>query len=303
MSYLDRIRLGNFRESDVEVFYVTHRSDFGSFVREVGDFVAHPRRDQGATFLAATSVFSQVAFFQTYQTDKNPAQLNPFGACPWWFKSYLLAKVNMAKPAVLRKMFKSSPKDIRRKVKSWFPDDEQFPIKIEALQPYDLFDLVQFFSGSLEIRAAFEAKDVRIELLRTFRTLSIPKPVLHDFLIATSIILNGKEVEIYKGVRTNLSLVVSKPRFTPIGEPNEHGARHGISHLDGPLEITMSVNGTNDGFRKLVGVGSSFLDTEIDTEPYFDRSFSAKDDYGRNWLDLKLAKQFDSAAVPKVEKA
>ncbi|WP_421991022.1 hypothetical protein [Qipengyuania sp.] len=66
-----------------------HReAKLGPFIREVGDFIAHAKRDRGATCDAMAFVFAQTAFFQTYQMDPKQS-LEPNGVCGWWLRHYL----------------------------------------------------------------------------------------------------------------------------------------------------------------------------------------------------------------------
>ena len=80
LSYISRLKHGRYTESDVAQFYIQARFDHGPFIREVGDFIAHPRRDKGLSFDAIIGVYSQLAFFQRYQ-GKVALPLDPVGSC------------------------------------------------------------------------------------------------------------------------------------------------------------------------------------------------------------------------------
>ena len=95
MSSVERIRAGKYTEADVHVLYMKYREKrFHPFIREVGDFLAHNKRDRGATLDTTAFMFGQLAFFQMYQgTNKQPIETN--GPCGWWLRHYLLSKTKI----------------------------------------------------------------------------------------------------------------------------------------------------------------------------------------------------------------
>ena len=94
MPWRKRISADDYTDSDIGMFYVHCRENknSGAFIQEVGDFVAHNQRDKGVAFDQSIYLYSQIAFFVTYQRDENK-QLNVVGDCPWWLRSYFVRKL------------------------------------------------------------------------------------------------------------------------------------------------------------------------------------------------------------------
>lgn len=301
MAYLTRLNSGNYTDSDIKAFYIEKRFDFGPFIREVGDFIAHPVRDKGNSFDAAIGVYSQLCFFQKYQ-GTNKKTLEFTGNCEWWLKPYLERKVEFYKPSELKKNLKMSKVELKKKINSWFPSKEPFPKKIEALNPFEFYDVVSFFSGLIGVNAAFQAEKVKRELREAFKISGLTSVSVDDFLIGTATILNGRKVELAEGVVARVSIGVSKKRHTRVegGDPEflASGGYLAIMHPDGPLEITIHTETPKE--HNLIDVSITLLDTEIDTEPYFDRSLIHYPHPESPQLDLKQNLQFVSNATPKV---
>ncbi|WP_158963876.1 hypothetical protein [Chachezhania sediminis] len=301
MAYLARLKSGNYTDSDIKAFYIEKRYDFGPFIREVGDFIAHPKRNKGGSFDAAIGIYSQVAFFQRYQgKDKKP--LEPIGDCEWWLKPYLDRKVECYPPTVLKDKLKMSKSELKKKINSWFPCKERFPKRIEALNPFEFYDVVNFFCRLMGNNAAFQAGKVKNELKKALKENGIASINIDDFLIGTATILNGMKVELAEGVTANISIGVSKQRHTRVsgGAPEllASGGYLAITHPDGPLEISIQTETPKE--HNLVDVGTILLDTEIDTERYFDRSLIHYPHPQLPQLNLKQDLQFVSSATPNV---
>lgn len=301
MAYLTRLNSGNYTDSDIKAFYIEKRFDFGPFIREVGDFIAHPIRDKGNSFDAVIGVYSQVAFFQKYQgTDREALEFT--GDCEWWLKPYLERKVEYYSPAKLKKNLNMSKVELKRKINSWFPSREPFPKKIEAPNPFEFYDVVNFFSGLIGVNAAFQAGKVKKELKEAFKSSGLNSANVDDFLIGTATILNGRKVELAEGVAAVVSIGVNKQRHTRVAGGNPEllasGGYLAVTHPDGPLEITIHTESPKA--HNLVDISITLLDTEIDTEPYFDRSLIHYQHPEFPQLDLNKSLQFVSSATPKV---
>ena len=104
--------------------------------------------------------------------------------------------------------------------------------------------MANFFSRRMENRPAFLKSDVTRELSFYFKGMGVPVAICDDFLIATSVVLNGREFDFSNGVTGTLKLNVSKNRHTrvPGGNPEllKHGGFMAIFHPDGPLELYAS---------------------------------------------------------------
>ncbi len=301
VAYVARLASGSYTDSDVKAFYIDKRFDFGPFIREVGDFIAHPKRDKGNSFDVAIRHYSQLAMFQRYQgTDKTP--LNPIGDCEWWLKRYLNQKLESYPPLELKKYLEMSKSDLKRKINSWFPSKERFPKRIEALNPFEFIDIVNFFAKQMELNPAFQADKVKAELKDALRVTGLASVCTDDFLMATATLLNGAKVKLAEGVSASISIGVTEQRCTkvPVGDPKllASGGVPAIIHPDGPLEIMITTD-TPKG-HNLVDVTATLLNTEIDTEPYIDRSLIRRSHGQSPQLSLKQNLQFNSRATPKI---
>lgn len=99
-----RFHQKNYTEADISALFMKYREErIGPFVREVGDFIAHPERKKGATLSQTVFMFSQGAFFQTYQ-GTNKVALNCVGDCPWWLMHWFLCKVDEEKMSKLKRI-------------------------------------------------------------------------------------------------------------------------------------------------------------------------------------------------------
>ena len=301
MAYRSRLRSGTYTDSDIKAFYIENRYEFGPFIREVGDFVAHPTRDKGDSFDAAIGIYSQVAFYQRYQ-GKAQKPLNPIGECEWWLKPYFARKVEILPPRMLKKALGMSKSELKKKINSWFPCKERFPKTIEALNPFELSDVVNFFSRTINNNAAFQAGEVKGELKKALKAIAVESVCVDDFLVGTATILNGMKVELAEGVIASVSIRVGNQRYTkvPVGdlEPFPRRSDIVVIHPDGPLEITIQTKSPKE--HNLVDVSTPLLNTEIDTESYFDRSLIHYPHPKSPQLNLEQELQFASDATPKV---
>lgn len=76
-----RFKALSYTENDVLALYLKYREErIGPFVREVGDFIAHPKRDRGVALSHSVYTFSQAAYFRKYQSKPEP--LLCIGKCP-----------------------------------------------------------------------------------------------------------------------------------------------------------------------------------------------------------------------------
>lgn len=274
----------------------------GLFTREVGDFIAHSKRDRGAMLDTTAYMFAQMAFFQSYQgTNKKP--LEPKGNCGWWLKHYFLTKVKEANEDDLLKHANMTRKQAKNAVKSWFEDKSAYPTKINCKNPTDLYNLATLFCRTIVGKNVFDLEDAKSEIKEIFQREDIPENRLDDFIVGTCVILSGKSAEIVPGFTASVQLRVGTTRSIPTGQdgrwPGDPKGWHAIPLPDGDLQVMVSTeNNTGDG---LVSVGLSFLETGIDTEPYFSRSLVAKDEHGFPRLNFTGQLSFSSVSNPKVD--
>jgi len=131
-----------YTEADVLALYMKYREEnIGPFIREVGDFIAHNKRNQGGTLKTTVFMFSQLAFFKQYQSmDKVP--INFLGVCPWWLRSWFLGNIADEPISRLKQISGLGKKDLVKEVKTWFRGDGSYPVELICMNPGLFFALV-----------------------------------------------------------------------------------------------------------------------------------------------------------------
>lgn len=299
MSSGRRVQQGNYTEADVLVLYMKYReAGLGPFTREVGDFIAHAKRNRGATLDVTAYMFSQFAFFQTYQSDKKKP-LEPRGNCGWWLRHYLLTKAKDASEREIREASGLTKKQAKNAIKSWFHRDSVYPTNINCGDPDLLYKLVSLFCQTIEGKNVFDLAQVKSELLNMFQHEGIEEAEVERFLVATAILLKGKSVEIVPGFTASIELSVRNTRYVTVEDYSAEKGYQLVRPLpDGNLTVDVSTkNKTGDG---LVTIALDLLDTQIDTEPYFSRLLVKNDQYGMPKLALDQHLSFDSQVSPHV---
>lgn len=301
MAYLHRLKTGDYTDSDIASFYITNRFDFGPFIREVGDFVAHSDRDRGDCFNTVIRIYSQMAFFLRYQGD-NKKPIEPFGDCEWWLKPYFERKAESYSPAELKKNLKMSKSELKKKIGSWFPDNEQFPTRIEAVNPFEFYYVADFFSRLIDFNTAFQKRDVVAELGRAFRKIGLTSIDTNDFLMGTAVLLHGLKFELPEGVTARIEIGIFKPQ-----EKNDPSDGLEAAKTDGTLVVTRPVRPLEIIVRTqtprkqaLADLQSTILNTEIDPDMYFDPLFAKHHGPPDSTLVFPHNLQFVSKGIPKV---
>lgn len=296
-----RIKEKRYNDSDALALYTRYREkNIGPFVREVGDFIAHERRNKGVTLETTVLMFSQLAFFQKYQSDTR-IPINPYGPCGWWLKAYLLGKLKDQKASDIRRETGLTAKQAKAEINSWFPCNQPYPTKIECRNLSRFFGLVNLFSRYIKGISVFPANKAKDELREIFRREGIPLSEIPHFLVATAVLLAGRSCEIIPGFRANITVAIERPRSVELHDiPVPEGAAWKYCRLlpDGNLKVFISTqNETGDG---LVGASVELLDTEVDTENYIDRRLIEVDRHGLVRLDLSRPLAFERNAKPMV---
>lgn len=302
MSSVARVQKGRYTEADILALYMKYReARIGPFTREVGDFIAHAKRNRGATLDTTAYMFSQLAFFQTYQ-GKRKQPLEPKGACGWWLRHYLLTKAKEAKESDLQRTVGLTKKEAQNAVKSWFQGKSVYPTIIRCSDPELLYGMAQLFSQTIVGKNVFDLDQAKEELSRIFKSEGIDQNEIERFLMGTAVLLRGKSVEIVPGFTASVSLNVGNTRHIPVDENGKETADKEPKFVrllpDGNLKVVVSTNNqTGDG---LVGISLDFLDTGIDTETYFSRSLVSCDEHGLPRLQLDQQLSFDTSAAPPI---
>lgn len=303
-AFLRRIKSGSFTDADVATFYVTFRDEFGPFIREVGDYVAHPNREKGKTFEATVTIVSQFACYFAYQNHdlRKRQDIVLHGECPWWMRHYLLSKIDLERPKAIRAKFQVGPRDLKKKVRSWFPDKKQaFPTRIEPENPFEFLDLFLYLKRKTQLHFVFDTSSVLKELMACFKKLGIPRATIDDFLVATGVVLNGNTVTIHGDITAQLLLEVRGRMNTERFAKDKIEAARTGKECDGPLYIAVDINSLEDPEKKKGGMLGVWLETGITTERYFDREISRLDENGYEYLELRQDLEFVSDRAPKVK--
>lgn len=296
-----RIKQSRYTDSDVLALYMKYREKkIGPFFQEVGDFIAHEKRTRGPTLEATAFLFSQFAFFQMYQSTKK-IPLNPYGPCEWWLKTYLLGKLWDSNKREVFKETGLSIKQARMEISGWFPSNDPYPTEIRCANLPVLFGLIQLFSRYIKSVDVFSVKKINYEISKVFQIEGIPQTEIPHFIVATAVLLAGRSCEIVPGFQAQLILSVDRPRTIELLDiPVPPGATFKyVRHVpDGSLSVSVkTLNHRSDG---LVNLGFTLMNTEVDTENYFDRSLVKTDQYGNARLDLNLPLAFERSAYPMV---
>ncbi|AWI83034.1 hypothetical protein CEW88_04775 [Alloyangia pacifica] len=286
-----------YTDADVLALYMKYREErIGPFVREVGDFIAHAKRDRGATLERTAFVFSQVAFILKCQSGSNLA-LEFSGECGWWLKTWLLENIDFEPMSVLKNISGLNKKQLKKKVASWFAGNTAYPTEIACDSPALFYDLVVHLSGKIVVRPPFEKALVKKEVTEMLGREGIPISEVEPIIVATMVLLQGKSTEIVDGFSARIELSIGEPRWEqipglPMPSPGQPG--YALRLPDGNL--CLSVATTNNRGDGLTPIALDLLDTEIDTEKYFCRSLVETDEHGRKFLNLRRALTFERNA-------
>lgn len=303
-SFAARIRKQTYTDSDVVDFYMKYRERLGTpFIKEIGDFIAHPSRDRGATLQGVLGVYSQFAFWQRHQSDE-PRTLVSRGTCEWWFKSYLLTKLQRVKPSEFRQVIGLPVSKARQIIISWFPSSS-YPDSIDCGNPYLLHTICTYFSRRIKVSPAFERGKVDLELQEAFRREGIDRREIDPFLVATTVVTNGASVEIVPGLTAKVSLAVDEGQnkklpgslgdyLTP---PEESRLRfHWSPH--GSLVMIVKTEGSRDA--GLLDIATDLLNTQIDSSLYLSPMLIDLNERAFPFLQLDRPLSFERAGCPMV---
>jgi hypothetical protein len=301
MSALSRIREKRYTESDVESFYLKYRDEkAGPFIREVGDFIAHPKRKRGTTLDTTVYEFAQPAFMMRFQSGNKAAFISQ-GECPWWLKPYLVGKIKETSAKELKSSCGLTKAEASKCVEEWFPKKTAYPTYIDCRRKAALFGMVNLFSKKIQGQVVFQKLAAHDELSRIFTKESLPLEEIPLFLLATAIVLSGKTCEITDGFSASVQLQVDPIRTIKLDHiPVPEGANFHYCRVlpDGNLRvIVVTQNDTGDGSPSFA---VDLINLEIDTEQYFCRSLIEVDDHQIPRLNLSRQLSFERASNPMI---
>lgn len=291
MSSAARIRSGAYTDADILAIYMKYReSGVGPFTREVGDFIAHSKRDRGATLETTAYLFSQVALLQAYGKNQ---PLEPKGKCGWWLRHYLLTKTKNANEHDIKNAANLTRKQAINAIKSWFPDKQVYATEIKCNDAQPLHDLLNLFCKVINWQNAFDITQARSELFKIFDAERIDHGEVDRFIIGTATLLNGRSMEIVSGFKATVDLCIRNARHIPVvHDDNSSGLKYITMLPDGDLTIQITTQNTRDD--GLFPVAFDFLLTGIDTERFFSRSLVELDEHKMARLRLSGPFSFDT---------
>ncbi len=287
-----RIRCGSYTDSDIIALYLKYREEkIGSFVREVGDFLAHPARDRGIALEASRYIYAQMAFFQRYQgTHKVKFETN--SDCDWWLRDYFTLKVRDTAEKVIRKNLNVTSKEAIKIIYSWFNNEKSFPNKIDCTDHEMMNGMLMLFSSNINVQPPFTLLEMKKQIGRMFARENIPYDEFERFLAGTCVVLSGRSGRIGPGVTATLHLDVD-PKPVKTSDGYEY-------RVDGPLSIRISTR-TDDKSLGIVDVGSSFIETNVDSEQYVSRKLIENDKHGFPRLNFARSLLFETMKEPNIK--
>lgn len=287
-----RVRGGSYTDSDIITLYLKYReANIGAFIREVGDFVAHPERDRGVTLEASRYVYAQIAFFQKYQSNKGVA-FEANANCDWWLKDYFYLKIKNMPEKIVRKKLKITRKEALDSVESWFGSKKSFSNRIDCTNYELLNGMLRLFSSVIDVRSPFSLFEIKRQIGAIFSRENIPISEFERFLAGTCVVLAGRSGRIGPGVTATLHLTV-KPDLSKVGDSYKHG-------IDGQLCVNISTR-TDDKSLGIVDVGTTFIETNVDSQHYVSRRLIEKDTHGFPRLHLERDLSFETTRNPNIE--
>lgn len=244
-------------------------------------------------------MYSQIAFFQTYQGSTS-IPLDPYGPCSWWLKPYFLGKLKGVKGKKLKDKTGLTHKQAKIEIESWFPSNSPYPTTIGCTNLVAFYDLAQLFSGYITGVSVFSTEAISKEVRELFRREGLPVDEVPHFLVATAVLLAGRSCEIIPGFKANISVSVGVKRRTELSFPISNGGTYKYPHFLPDGNLVVSVSTQHETTDRIPDVAFDFMDTEVDTEKYFDRKLISLDQYGTTYLKLDQPLAFERALNPMV---
>lgn len=299
-SVVERIRNGTYNDGDCQAYLVGKRDSAVGFAREVGDFIAHPKRNRGTTYDLATRIISQCAFFYFFRSDNpiNKPFLGSIGPCPWWFKPWLISQLDMFSDHDMNSTLGYSRKQLKKKVKSWFDDpNDKYPEWVQCVDESFFFRVVTKLSTLLGGKAVFSIEEAWQSIKNLFESDGINSSI-EDFMVCIAVVLSKTEVELPKEARGAVDLSVTPYCCWP-AEPKQKenlGRKMFFTSPFGTLQAVVTVTSHELPFS----IGTVLIDFEIDTRSYFDNNTSKVDEHGRVVFDTTKELAFDARRIPQV---
>ncbi len=291
-----------YTDADLVVLYMKYReAKIGPFVREVGDFIAHPNRNRGATLESTIYKFAQFSFFIKYQSDRSEP-FTPFGDCDWWLMPYFNGKIKHTAPNDLMTSCGLSKSQAYDEVRRWFPGKDPYPKRIECTNLVTCFQMTDFFCKQMTHNSVFKIGEISGELKKIFNAEGIPLKELPNFIVGTMVMLSGRSCEVFPGFVATLNLYIHPNRFEEDKtRPIPEGAKYinGRFLPDGDLQLQVTTSGQFT-LAGRVALAHEFLNYKIDTEEYVSRDLVIADSNNMPKLDFNRKLTFERYTTPMV---
>ncbi|APY13030.1 hypothetical protein BKD02_00780 [Brucella sp. 09RB8910] len=134
--------------------------------------------------------------------------------------------------------------------------------------------------------------EIKRQIGAIFSRENIPISEFERFLAGTCVVLAGRSGRIGPGVTAMLHLTV-KPDVARVGDSYKLG-------IDGQLCVNISTR-TDDKSLGIVDVGTTFIETNVDTLQYVSRRLIEKNAYGFPRLNLERDLSFETTRNPNIE--
>lgn len=124
---LDQILAGNFHENQVDDLLIGLREYWTGhrIFREVADFRAHPKRNQGITVESLRRFCLAVKFATEYCLPDMHAELKFYPSIPLYLKYFVLFRVDDYTHNEIFQRFHLTPKNLKKHIQELFKDDEK----------------------------------------------------------------------------------------------------------------------------------------------------------------------------------
>lgn len=280
----DRIIDGSVTASDLNILFLQTRDErFGSFIRDMGDLIAHPNKDKGPIIERLIYHRAQVELLGNKLERINGSEIIfKDGSCEWWLRHYMLARIEESQNEILLKhgIIKSEQIKI---VKNQFPHKKnEFQEKIKPPLDQRFFEMLKTFSSLISKEGPFSESDAHADISRLINFLDIEytQKLSCDFLMCMMVNIHNAEFLFPNGEKVSLRLHVERTPAPGVEQKDwEFWSPHGDIQLISTSYVE-SENGRN------VGISMPFFKTEIRSEDYLHNDLITSGPHGTHSFDL-----------------
>lgn len=284
---LGRVRDRKFTEADVRTIIIEMRELSGPLIREVGDLIAHPKRDRGVTFSYLIHCLSRMTMFVKYQgTDKIPIPSD--GTCDWWLQDYLLAQADDFEDREIKRALSVKRKQIKREIKSYFPPT-QFPQQLAKPNDQRFWEIVALLTTKIVSKPAFPHETIAKEIKSLLENLGIEASadLVDDFVVCICLLFHRSSFDLPHGSKGNCELGLEPHEPEPFVRDGEESAiltPHGDFQVNAIADIAHG--------DKPIRVAFPLITTRLSSERYVSDALVQTGEQGFRYINLKGDLQF-----------